>query len=513
MIRDHLADALRAALTEAGVEPPAEIHLERPARREHGDWSSNVALATAKKAGRNPRELAGELAERLNADPPAARRPASRSPGPASSTSACADTWLHDVLRRRRRRRASTATPASTSARGTKVKVEFVSRQPDRPAPRRPRPRRRLRRLAGPAARARAATTSHREFYLNDRGVADAAVRRVAARPARPASRCPRAATRASTSSSGPPRCPTTPTRSSGARQRAIADHREDARPHERPLRHVVQRARRWSTRAPSTQTLADLRARGVVYEADGAVVAAHAPTSATTRTASSSRPTASSPTCCPTSPTTATSSPAGFDLLIDVWGADHHGYVAADEGGHRRRSATTPTSSRSSITQLVELLQRRRGGEALEAHRRHHRAARRARRGRRRRGPPHLPAAVDRHAADLRPRRGHEPGDGEPGLLRADGPRPDPLDRAGGGRARASSAAPLADVDLGAARPRARARRAARRCPSCPRWWPLAAADRAPHKITTWVRELAGAVPRLLPRLLRDGRRRRRPS
>ena len=32
-----------------------------------------------------------------------------------------------------------------------------------------------------------------------------------------------------------------------------------------------------------------------------------------------------------------------------------------------------------------------------------------------------------------------------------------------------------------------------------------LAAADRAPHKVTTWVRELAGRVPRLLPRLLRD--------
>ena len=30
-----------------------------------------------------------------------------------------------------------------------------------------------------------------------------------------------------------------------------------------------------------------------------------------------------------------------GFDRQIDVWGADHHGYVAADEGrlrGARRR-------------------------------------------------------------------------------------------------------------------------------------------------------------------------------
>ena len=33
----------------------------------------------------------------------------------------------------------------------------------------------------------------------------------------------------------------------------------------------------------------------------------------------------------------------------------------------------------------------------------------------------------------------------------------------------------------------------------------PLAAAERAPHKVATWVRELADRVPRLLPRLLRD--------
>ena len=38
-----------------------------------------------------------------------------------------------------------------------------------------------------------------------------------------------------------------------------------------------------------------------------------------------------------------------GFELLIDVWGADHHGYVARLKMGGRRRSATTRTSSRSS--------------------------------------------------------------------------------------------------------------------------------------------------------------------
>ncbi|MBV8980427.1 MAG: arginine--tRNA ligase, partial [Acidimicrobiia bacterium] len=70
MIRDDLADALRATLARVGVDAPDVIHLEQPARREHGDWSSNVSLVTAKKAGRNPRELATEIAKILNDELP-----------------------------------------------------------------------------------------------------------------------------------------------------------------------------------------------------------------------------------------------------------------------------------------------------------------------------------------------------------------------------------------------------------------------------------------------------------
>ena len=64
MLRDQLVDALREALVALDVQPlPDVINLERPARREHGDWSTNVALASAKKAGRNPRELAQAIAD------------------------------------------------------------------------------------------------------------------------------------------------------------------------------------------------------------------------------------------------------------------------------------------------------------------------------------------------------------------------------------------------------------------------------------------------------------------
>jgi len=45
----------------------AEVELERPSDPAHGDFATNIALRTAKAAGRPPRELAEELAERMSA--------------------------------------------------------------------------------------------------------------------------------------------------------------------------------------------------------------------------------------------------------------------------------------------------------------------------------------------------------------------------------------------------------------------------------------------------------------
>ncbi|WP_067679119.1 arginine--tRNA ligase [Nocardia miyunensis] len=69
-----LADLLRATaakvLVERGSDPavlPDEVTVERPRNPEHGDYATNVAMRVAKKAGMNPRELAGLLAEALSA--------------------------------------------------------------------------------------------------------------------------------------------------------------------------------------------------------------------------------------------------------------------------------------------------------------------------------------------------------------------------------------------------------------------------------------------------------------
>jgi arginyl-tRNA synthetase len=67
-----LADLLRrtaaAVLAEHGLDQaalPATVTVERPRNPEHGDYATNLALQTGKKAGVNPRELAGWLADAL----------------------------------------------------------------------------------------------------------------------------------------------------------------------------------------------------------------------------------------------------------------------------------------------------------------------------------------------------------------------------------------------------------------------------------------------------------------
>ena len=47
------------------MDVPDEVRVERPRNREHGDWSTNVALQIAKGAGMPPREVATRLAARL----------------------------------------------------------------------------------------------------------------------------------------------------------------------------------------------------------------------------------------------------------------------------------------------------------------------------------------------------------------------------------------------------------------------------------------------------------------
>src|SRR4051794_32057853 len=96
-VRTSLTTSLQAAFVRLGLEPPAEVTLERPARREHGDWSTNVALVRAKAVGRPPRDLAGALAAPLGAEPPPHVTKVEVA-GPGFLNFHLADTWLHETV-------------------------------------------------------------------------------------------------------------------------------------------------------------------------------------------------------------------------------------------------------------------------------------------------------------------------------------------------------------------------------------------------------------------------------
>jgi arginyl-tRNA synthetase len=59
--------ALQASGRLGAAELPAEVVIERPKNREHGDWATNVAMQLAGKFGMNPRAFAELLAPELEA--------------------------------------------------------------------------------------------------------------------------------------------------------------------------------------------------------------------------------------------------------------------------------------------------------------------------------------------------------------------------------------------------------------------------------------------------------------
>jgi len=62
-VRAVVLDAVSAG--ELAVTAPAEVTVERPRVKEHGDYATSIALQLAKQAGRPPREVAELLAARL----------------------------------------------------------------------------------------------------------------------------------------------------------------------------------------------------------------------------------------------------------------------------------------------------------------------------------------------------------------------------------------------------------------------------------------------------------------
>jgi arginyl-tRNA synthetase len=129
-IRRGVVEALRVA-AEGNTLPSLEdlaFVVERPRDRAHGDWSVNVGLVGAKRAGRAPRQVAEAVVAHLPALDHVAKVEIA---GPGFINFTLAPSWYHEVLRR-----AATGGPGharSDAGVGERIQVEFVSSNPNGP--------------------------------------------------------------------------------------------------------------------------------------------------------------------------------------------------------------------------------------------------------------------------------------------------------------------------------------------------------------------------------------------
>jgi arginyl-tRNA synthetase len=104
------------------------VTVEPPRDAGHGDMATNAAMVLSKPAGMQPRDIAGELAERLLADP---RIEAAEVAGPGFLNLRLAPQVWHDVVTEAID--AGRAFGHSGMGAGVKVNVEYVSANPTGP--------------------------------------------------------------------------------------------------------------------------------------------------------------------------------------------------------------------------------------------------------------------------------------------------------------------------------------------------------------------------------------------
>ncbi len=166
MIAADLTRALRAALASAGLPEPKSLEVTPVTNRAHGDFQSNAALALQKEVGARGTEIAARIVAALEQDPP---RHLDRVEvaGPGFLNFFLSPAWLHDVLRDVVA--GGDAYGRGDEYEGLRVNLEFVSVNPTGP-------------LHAGGGRwvavgdaianllAAQGAVVHREYYLNDAG-------------------------------------------------------------------------------------------------------------------------------------------------------------------------------------------------------------------------------------------------------------------------------------------------------------------------------------------------------
>lgn len=136
MVRDRIIELVRVALARGAAEgkwPVGEVgfSVDSPRDQKHGDFAINAAMVLAKRAGKPPRELAGAIIEALRAVDTAGDLTSLEVAGPGFiNLKLNPDLWLRAL---ERSVAAGDQYGRTTVGQGKKVIVEYVSANPTGP--------------------------------------------------------------------------------------------------------------------------------------------------------------------------------------------------------------------------------------------------------------------------------------------------------------------------------------------------------------------------------------------
>jgi arginyl-tRNA synthetase len=371
VIAADLITALTSALAAADLPvPPHGVEVTPTKSRDHGDWQTNVALVLAKQVGASPRDVAARLVDALTAAPP---RHAERVEiaGPGFVNFFLAPTWLHDVL-------TTVVTDGEQFGHGdtyagARINLEFVSVNPTGP-------------LHAGGGRwvavgdaianllAAQGATVHREYYLNDAGgqldtfTASLMARYQGREPPEDGYQGGYLVDFASEMRADLGDAVTDEQARSWGVQRAVQGIRDD-------LERIGVHFDTWFSEqslhdsGAVATVLDDLRRAGRTFEADGAewlasealgdqrdrvLVRANGSTTYLANDLAYHRDKVA----------------RGWDHLIDIWGADHHGQVKSLQVGMRALGIGTEATPEPEVI-LGQLVRLERGGELVRLSRR----------------------------------------------------------------------------------------------------------------------------------------------
>lgn len=128
-MQEYLIDVIQKGLKAVGIETSTPVTIEKPARKEFGDFSTNIALVLAGECKTNPRKLAQELISHLSFRPGTVGKTEIAGPGFINFhlTPSFIMQSLEQVIRE------GESFGRMCSGKGQKAIVEYVSANPTGP--------------------------------------------------------------------------------------------------------------------------------------------------------------------------------------------------------------------------------------------------------------------------------------------------------------------------------------------------------------------------------------------